>query len=487
MSISLTRRRLGQLALAAAACSAMPGNAQPQPSQLMSGGLGKAGSFPEGFLWGTATASYQVEGAADQAGRGPSIWDTFSHIPGNIAHNDTGDVADDEFHLYKEDLRLLQNMGVKSYRFSIAWPRIFPDGKGAPNPAGLAFYEKLVDELLQAGIQPYCTLYHWDLPQTLQNDGGWLNPDTATHFADYAGYVTGRLSDRIQHFMTLNEIRTFTGNGYRWGNHAPGLKLNDRDFAQLNHHAVLAHGLGVQAIRAAAKQGTLIGLAENPSAITPVMDSPANVAAAALAMREENAPYLTAILEGRYTDAYLAKLGSDQPKFTEAEMKIIASPIDFVGLNIYQPTYVIAEESPRGYAIVEPSETFPRMLSPWLTIGPECLYWAPRLVSQIWKPRAIYITENGASATDTPTSSGQVMDIDRVMYLRNYLSQLQRCVAEGIPVKGYFLWSLLDNYEWADGYGKRFGLIYVDFKSQKRTPKLSAAFYGNVIKENRVL
>jgi beta-glucosidase len=299
--------------------------------------------------------------------------------------------------------------------------------------------------------------------------------------------VTGRLSDRIQHFMTLNEIRTFTGNGYRWGNHAPGLKLNDRDFAQLNHHAVLAHGLGVQAIRAAAKQGTLIGLAENPSAITPVMDSPANVAAAALAMREENAPYLTAILEGRYTDAYLAKLGSDQPKFTEAEMKIIASPIDFVGLNIYQPTYVIAEESPRGYAIVEPSETFPRMLSPWLTIGPECLYWAPRLVSQIWKPRAIYITENGASATDTPTSSGQVMDIDRVMYLRNYLSQLQRCVAEGIPVKGYFLWSLLDNYEWADGYGKRFGLIYVDFKSQKRTPKLSAAFYGNVIKENRVL
>jgi beta-glucosidase len=485
MSTSFTRRRLGQIALATAAAGALRSVAE-QPSVSLQSDA-PAGSFPKGFLWGTATASYQVEGAARQDGRGVSIWDTFSHKPGNIAHNDTGDVADDEFHLYKSDVHLLRELGVKTYRFSISWPRIFPAGKGAPNLAGLAFYEKLVDELLQSGIQPYCTLYHWDLPQALQDEGGWQNPDTPKHFADYAGYIAGRLSDRIRHFMTLNEISTFTGHGYREGSHAPGLKLKPRDFAQVNHHAVLAHGLGVQAIRATARPGTQIGLAENPIAVTPVMDTPANIKAAATALREENAPYLTAILEGRYTEAYLAGLGSDQPRFTDSEMKIIASPLDFVGLNIYQPTYVLADDSPRGYSVVQPSDTFPRMLSPWLTIGPECLYWTPKLVHQVWNVNTLYITENGASATDTPTESGQIMDIDRVMYLRNYLGQLQRAVAEGVPVKGYFVWSLLDNYEWADGYGKRFGLVYVDFQTQKRTPKLSAKFYNHVITTNHVV
>jgi beta-glucosidase len=485
MSTMFTRRRLGQIALATAATGALRSVARSQ--SVSASPVGAAGSFPEGFLWGTATAAYQVEGAVQAEGRGASIWDTFSHRPGTVAHNDTGDIADDEFHLYKSDVHLLRDLGVKTYRFSISWPRIFPTGEGIPNPRGLAFYERLVDELLQAGIQPYCTLYHWDLPQSLQDEGGWQNADTARHFADYAGYVTGRLSDRIQHFITLNEISTFTILGYREGTHAPGLKLNAREFAQVNHHALLAHGLGVQAIRANARPGTQIGLAENPIAVTPVMDTPSNVQAAATALREENAPYLTAILEGRYTDAYLARLGPDQPRFTDAEMKIITTPLDFVGLNIYQPTYVLAEDSPRGYMVVQPSATFPRMLSSWLTIGPECLYWTPKLVHQVWNVKTLYITENGASATDTPTDSGQIMDIDRVMYLRNYLGQLQRAVAEGVPVKGYFLWSLLDNYEWADGYGKRFGLVYVDFQTQKRTPKLSAMFYNNVIVSNQVV
>jgi beta-glucosidase len=443
--------------------------------------------LPKDFLWGTATAAYQVEGATGIDGRGASIWDTFSHTPGKVANNDTGDVAVDEFHRYKQDVRLLHELGVTTFRFSVAWPRIFPTGKGQPNPIGLAFYDRFVDELLKAGIQPYCTLYHWDLPQALQQEGGWQNRDTAKHFADYAGYVSSRLSDRVQHFMTLNEISTFTRHGYKLGTHAPGLSLNDRDFAQVNHHALLAHGFGVLAIRAAAKPGTRIGLAENPIATTPVMDSPANIAAATRALREENAPYLTAIMEGRYTDTYLATLGLNQPKFTEAEMKIIASPLDFVGLNIYQPTYVIVDDSPRGYQIIQPSATYPRMLSPWLTIGPECLYWTPRLVSEVWNVKTLYITENGASATDSPNETGQIMDIDRVMYLRNYLGQLQKVIAEGIPVKGYFVWSLLDNFEWSDGYEKRFGLVYVDFATQKRTPKLSAKFYSNVIRNNCVV
>jgi len=483
MTNQLTRRHLGRLALAATAASKLHSLAFAQPRDME---LRKA-SFPKGFLWGTATASYQVEGATMAEGRGPSIWDIFSHTPGKVANNDNGDFAVDEFHRYKEDIHLLQELGVKTFRFSVAWPRVFPTGKGQPNPLGLGFYDRFVDELLKVGIQPYCTLYHWDLPQSLQEEGGWQNRDTAKHFADYAGYMSCQLSDRVQHFMTLNEISTFTSHGYKEGTHAPGLMLNDRDFAQVNHHALLAHGLGVQAIRSAAKPGTQVGLAENPIATTPVIDSPANIAAARRALREENAPYLTAIMEGRYTDTYLTALGANRPSFTEAEMKIIASPVDFVGLNIYQPTYVVVDDTPSSYQLVVPSATYPRMLSPWLTIGPECLYWIPRLVSEVWNVKALYITENGASAADALNETGHVMDIDRVMYLRNYLGQLQKAVSEGVPVKGYFVWSLLDNYEWADGYGKRFGLVYVDFATQKRTPKLSAKFYRNVIQNNQVI
>jgi len=485
MSAPLTRRQLGKLALATVAAGSLPAaalNAQPHRPKSAA-----PESFPEGFLWGTATAAYQVEGAAKLDGRGTSIWDVFSHTAGNVANGDTGDVADDQFHLYKQDVELLKEMGVKTFRFSVAWPRVFPQGSGTANPLGLDYYNRLVDSLLQAGIQPYCTLYHWDLPQALQLEGGWQNAATAHHFGDYAAYVSARLSDRVKNFMTMNEIRTFTEVGYQAGRHAPGLKLNAQDMAQVKHHALLAHGLGVQAIRANAHPGTLVGLAENPAAVTPVMDTPANLAAAEKAMREENAAYLTAILEGAYTDAYIEHLGAKQPKFTAAEMKTIASPLDFVGLNIYTPTYVLPDDGPRGYKIVSASSTFPRMLSPWLAIGPESMYWTPKLVDRIWKVKALYITENGASANDTPTPSGQVMDIDRVMYLKNYLGQLQRAVAEGVPVKGYFVWSLLDNYEWADGYAKRFGLVYVDFATQKRTPKLSAGFYSNVIRNNRVV
>ena len=447
---------------------------------------GRGREFPKGFLWGSATASYQVEGAVHEGGRGPSVWDTFSHTPGKTANGDTGDVADDFYNRYPQDIAMMKEMGLKTFRFSVAWSRIFPSGKGQPNQAGLDFYNRVVDALLKAGIEPYCTLYHWDLPQALEDAGGWQNRDTAKAFADYAGYTAGKLSDRVKHFMTMNEMRSFVELGYGNGMHAPGLKLDPKRLAQLNHYVVLAHGMSVQSIRAAAKAGTKVGLADNPAATTPVIETAEHIAAAHKAMREENAMFMTVVQEGRYTDLYLKRLGADAPKFTAEEMKIIASPMDFVGLNIYQPTYVRADASEKGYEVVRAPESYPHMYSPWLTVGPEALYWAPKLVADIWKVKELYITENGASSTDHVAADGHVYDTDRVMYLRNYLTQLHRGISEGVPVRGYFLWSLLDNYEWADGYEKRFGITYVDFKTQKRTPKLSAEFYKQVIAENRV-
>jgi beta-glucosidase len=287
--------------------------------------------------------------------------------------------------------------------------------------------------------------------------------------------------------MTMNEIRTFTELGYGNGEHAPGLSVGRKGLAEVNHIAVLGHGLSVQAIRAHAKPGTKIGIADNAEATCPILANKENVAAARRAYQEENAMYLNVIMTGKYTDAYLKKLGADAPSFTPEELKIISSPLDFVGLNVYQPTWVRADASQEtGYSVVPNPESYPHMFSPWLFIGPEALYWSPTLAHEIYGIKELYITENGASSSDTIAPDGHIYDTDRTMYLRNYITQLQRAVAAGVPVKGYFLWSLLDNYEWADGYEKRFGITYVDFQTQKRTPKLSSRFYKNVIATNTV-
>ncbi|HEY4733342.1 MAG TPA: GH1 family beta-glucosidase [Gemmatimonadaceae bacterium] len=445
-------------------------------------------SFPTGFRWGTATASYQVEGAVAEDGRMPSIWDTFSHTPGKVANNANGDVADDHYHRYKGDVQLMKALGVKSYRFSIAWPRVFPQGSGAPNPKGLDFYNRLVDELLANGIEPFATLYHWDLPQALQDrGGGWESRDTAQAFGNYAGYVAEHLTDRVKHIFTINEFGAFMELGYGIGIHAPGLKLPPPRLYQARHNGVLGHGLAVQAIRARAKPGTKIGIAENIAVGVPVIETPDHIRAAERATREMNAQYLTVIMEGKYTDAYLARMGADAPRITPEDLKTISTPMDFVGTNIYQPTFVRADASPSGFAIVPNPPSYPHMASPWLFMGPEVLYWGPHHVAKLWNVKEIYITENGTSSSDIPAADGQVYDTDRVMYLRNYLSQLQRAVSDGVPVKGYFLWSLMDNFEWADGYGNRFGLHYVDYNTQRRTPKLSAAFYREVIARNAVV
>ena len=458
-----------------AAAAVTPRTAPPAPASR---------AFPQGFLWGSATASYQVEGAVKEDGRGPSIWDTFAHTPGKTHNGDSGDVADDSYHRYPEDIAIMKDLGLKTCRFSVAWSRIFPTGTGQPNQKGIDHYKKFTDALLAAGIEPFCTLYHWDLPQALEDKGGWQNRATAQAFADYAAYTAGQLSDRVKHFMTLNELRSFVEIGYRDGRHAPGLKLDPAGVAQVAHYAVLAHGLGVQAIRAHAKAGTRIGIADNAEACTPVIETPEHIAAATRAMREENAMFLTVILEGQYTDHYLQSLGAAAPKFTPADLQSISAPLDFVGLNCYTATWIRAAQNELGYERAHLPSSYPHMFSDWLGVGPEALYWSPKLAAAIWGLKEIYITENGASSDDIPNAQGEIIDVDRVMYLRNYLTSLHRAVSEGVPVKGYFCWSLLDNYEWADGYEKRFGITYVDFKTQKRTPKLSSHFYKEVIQRN---
>jgi beta-glucosidase len=483
MLLSFSRRRFAQLF--GAATAALPFRGVDALAAAPGDAVGaRPLAFPKGFLWGSATASYQVEGAAKDDGRGPSIWDTFSHTAGKTHNGDTGDVADDYYHRYRDDIRLMKDLGLTVCRFSVSWSRIFPDGTGSPNQLGVDFYKKMIDAMLEAGIQPYCTLYHWDLPQALQDKGGWENRDTAQAFADYAGYVASKLSDRVKHFMTTNEIRSFVELGYREGIHAPGLRLDRAKVAQIAHHAVLGHGLAVQAIRAKATSGTRVGLAENPTVTNPAIETEEHIAAARKAFREENAMYLSVILEGRYTDLYLKQLGADAPKFTPEDLRTIASPLDFLGINVYAPTYVRADAGERGYVTITPPSSFPKMASPWLTVGPESLYWAPKLIHDLWKVKEMYITENGASSEDVVAADGHVYDTDRVMYLRNYLTHLQRAISQGVPVKGYFLWSLLDNFEWADGYSKRFGIVYVDFATQKRIPKLSSQFYADVIRRN---
>ena len=473
-----TRRDFAKLAAALSVSPSAQAAAARQPSQ-----------FPDSFVWGCATASYQVEGAVHDDGRKPSVWDTFSHTPGHVAMDHNGDVAADHYHRYKDDIQLLKWLGVKAYRFSIAWPRVVPDGSGQPNERGIAFYERLVDELLANGIQPYCTLFHWDLPQSLEDRfGGWRSRETAKYFGDYAAFVSGRLSDRIGHFFTINEFSCFTDDGYRWGGKAPGLRLPMREVCQLRHHAVLAHGLAVAALRANARKPIRVGLAENAPICVPVIETEEHIAAARKAQREINAPFLTAVLEGKYVDSYLNEMGKDAPQFTSEDMKTIGAPLDFVGLNCYYPYNVRADrQSPAGYAVVQHPSSYPHMSSDWLYIGPQILYWGPRHLSEIWGVKDVFITENGCSATDPRSPDGAVYDTDRVMFLRNYLTQAQRAVAEGWPLRGYFLWSLIDNFEWADGYLKRFGIVYVNYETQERIPKLSAHFYRETIARGGVV
>src|ERR1043166_2760097 len=355
----LTRRRLGSGLAAGAAALSVPG----APAWAVS----VPRPFPQGFRWGAAAAAYQIEGSPAADGKGQSIWDVFSHIPGKIVGGTTGDVATDSYRRYREDTQLLKNLGGNAYRLSLSWPRIFPTGRGKPNPKGVDHYKRVVDDLLANGIEPFVTLFHWDLPAALP--GGWQNRDTAKAFADYAGYIAGQLSDRVRQFMTTNELSSFVDLGYGIGTHAPGLKLPPADLNQVRHHALLAHGLGVQAIRASARAGTLVGLAENPRGLVPVSEAPEHIEATRKAFRAMNGGYLTAIMEGAYPESYLTAAGANAPKVAAGEMKAISSPLDFVGINNYSSQYVrAAPDRPEGYAVVRPPKTFPRIKLNWLMV-----------------------------------------------------------------------------------------------------------------------
>jgi beta-glucosidase len=503
MRARFTRRQFPQLTATAALLasgSALTTFAQGPPATPESvRGEADTRTFPPGYWWGVATAAYQIEGAWDEDGKDPSIWDTFAHTPGKIKNGDTGDVAIDHYHRYKEDVEVMKHMGVNAYRFSISWPRIFPNGSGQPNQKGLDFYNRLVDELKAAGIEPFATLYHWDLPQALQDKGGWQSRDTSQAFGDYANYVAKHLSDRVRHFFTINEFKQLAETGHRGiellvqGKSvrlhiAPGLTLEDGPLNQVRHHAILGHGLAVQAIRATGRAGTKVGPAENMPHALPAVETPEGVKAAEAATRALNVYYLGPMLEGRYDEAYLKGAGKDAPKFTDEDMRIIGSPLDFVGINVYIPSLlVVSSDEPPGYREVPFSISHPKMFSAWHRLAPESQYWSPRLLHSIWKPKEIYITENGCAASDTVAPDGNVYDSDRLMYLRNGMMWQQRATAEGIPLKGNFVWSAMDNFEWTDGYGTRFGIVYVDFKTQKRTPKLSAQWFREAARRNAVV
>ena len=444
--------------------------------------------FPKSFVWGAATAAYQVEGAAAEDGRSPSVWDTFSHHPGTIAMDHNGDVACDHYHRYREDVALMRSLGLQAYRFSISWSRVLPTIDGPPNAKGLDFYSRLVDELLGSGIAPWATLFHWDLPQWCEEAfGGWESKECANRFADYSALVARTLGDRIAGLFTINEFFCYLDKGYgaQQEMFAPGKRTTQKIANQAKHHAIYGHGLAVQAFRAAMKGGNCprIGLAENAAGVVPVLETAENVRVAKEALRELAGMYLTPIMEGAYHPAYLAEQGANAPTFTDEEMKVIATPLDFVGLNLYTPTYVrVDADDKRGWSTIPHDEAYPRMVMPWLGIGPSVIYWTPRLVAETWGVKSIYITENGCANGDRPNERGEIFDTARMMFLQNSFIHAHRAVDEGVPLHGYFVWSLMDNFEWATGYTRRFGLCYVNYATQQRTPKLSAHFYRDVIR-----
>jgi beta-glucosidase len=437
-------------------------------------------------VWGAAAAAYQIEGAADEGGRGPSVWDEFCRTPGKVWSGQTGAVACDHYRRYREDIGLMRRIGLQAYRLSIAWPRVLPEGIGKPNAAGLDFYDRLIDALLEAGITPYVTLFHWDFPQVLQARGGWLERESADWFAEFAELVAARYGDRVRHWITLNEPQVFLSHGHREGIHAPGLKLPLRDVLQCGHHALLAHGRAVQALRAAASERLEIGYSPMGIAKIPASASDADVAAARAATHATprdhlftNAWWMDPIFRGEYPADGFAMYGAYAPHIAPGDLEVISSPIDFLGLNIYSGDLVRADGA-NGFAVVPWPPGVPVTMTRW-PVAPSALYWCPRFLHERYGV-PIYITENGMANADWPGLDGRVHDAARIDYLGRYLRELSRAAGAGADIRGYFHWSILDNFEWAEGYSQRFGLIHVDYSTQKRTLKDSAHWYAEVIK-----
>nr|WP_307844309.1 GH1 family beta-glucosidase [Actinospica acidithermotolerans] len=447
--------------------------------------------FPQGFRWGVSTASYQIEGAVREDGRGPSIWDTFTHQPGRIKNGDTGDVACDHYHRWPEDVALMADLGIDAYRFSIAWPRVQPTGRGTPNTAGLGFYDRLVDALLEHGIKPLPTLLHWDLPQALQDAGGWMNRDTAYHFADYSAVVTARLGDRVKSWITLNEPIVHLAYGYAFGMHAPGEALMF-DAMPVAHHQLLAHGLATAVLRGSGAEEVLI--ANNCTPVRAASEQPEDAAAAEIYDAFHNRLFLDPILLGTYPDLSAMGLPAD-PEFVEpGDLEIISTRIDGLGVNYYNPTRIAAAD-PAATGLpfdFREFEGVPRTAFGWPVIPEgltELLVGLKERYGDALPP--ITITENGCSTADEPAAAdedgtvGAVHDAARIEYLESHINALYRAIEAGVDVRGYLTWSLLDNFEWAEGYSQRFGLVRVDFETLRRIPKDSYHWYRAALAAQR--
>lgn len=451
----------------------------------------KASYFPDHFIWGVATASYQIEGAAYEDGKGLSVWDQFCKKEGAILYGDNGDIACDHYHHYAEDIQLMSQLIIPAYRFSLSWPRILPEGTGHINQKGLDFYDRLVDSLLEKNITPHVTLFHWDYPQALLDKGGWLHPDSPLWFEEYTRVVVERLSDRVEHWMTLNEPFCHIFLGHKTGEHAPGFKLSDKDILQIIHNTYLAHGRSVLALRSLARRKPRVGIAMVGSPVLPATESPEDIEAARQAMFNLKGDgsdlstiglWFDPLFLGKYPEGYEKVFAGVLPDIGPEDMKIMSQPLDFLGLNIYYSGRVrMGKDGPEGIP-----ETLgmgrPRTTMNW-PITPEGLYWGPRFFYERYK-LPIYITENGMANLDWVYADGKVHDPQRIDFLTRYLLQLNRALSEGVDVRAFMHWSLLDNFEWAFGFDRRFGLIHVDYQTQKRTLKDSAYWYSTLIQTN---
>jgi len=433
-------------------------------------------SFPDDFIWAAATAAYQIEGAWDADGKGESIWDRFSHTPGKIAHGDTGDVACDHYHRWREDIGLMKQIGLHAYRFSISWPRVLPAGVEPINPSGLDFYSRLVDALLEASIQPYITLYHWDLPQALQERGGWGARDTCQAFADYAAVMVKHLGDRVPHWMTHNEPHVVAYVGHQEGRHAPGLQ-DEKLALQAAHHLLLSHGLALRAMRAV-HSNLEIGIVLDAWPVEATEDTPASRAAIERVWQKTVGWYLDPILRGQYPAEAWAAQRANAPDVQPDDLALIAQPIDFLGINSYSRRLL---DGAGRHVAQAPGAEYTEM--GWEVHAPAL----QRLLHQLHREYPvppIYITENGAAYRDQVAPDGGVHDPRRIAYLEQHFRAAAQAIENGVPLRGFFVWSLMDNFEWAHGYDKRFGLIHIDFDTQQRTLKDSGKWYAQVIARN---
>ncbi len=448
-------------------------------------------SFPRNFFWGAATAAYQIEGAWNEDGKGESIWDRFSHTPGKIKNGDTGDIACDSYHRWQEDIALLRAMNLNSYRFSISWPRIQPAGAGPATPRGVDYYSRLVDALLEARIRPFVTLYHWDLPQALEDAGGWPNRDTASRFADYVDVVTRALGDRVSDWMLFNEPTAFIDLGYLEGKHAPG-RRSLLDFLRASHTVNLAQGAGFRALKAT-HPAARVGTAFSMSACEPASDSEPDRLAAERAHAVTNLWFLEPALKGRYPDA-LAFLPETIMRIKSGDLDKMRAPLDFIGINLYYRTIASSPSTVERLSHAQqwlfPVKMTGGQQGPKTGIGwevwPQAMYDIIMRISRDFSRPQIEITESGCAYNDGPDASGAIHDARRIDYHRQYLQAVARAIADGADVRSYHAWTLLDNFEWAEGFSQRFGLAYVDFKTQQRTIKESGRWYAKVAAENRV-